>query len=218
MDSNNRVLVIAPHALDEMLGCGGTILKAKKAGVLVELIVMCGDGHGRDGERRDANAIVSERLGIRSVRFGGFPENRSDTIPLVDMVTEIEKAKREFLPDTVYVCHGDSLHIDHQKSFEAAMTALRPVPGSSVRNIFGYEIQSSTEWTPNTSSSFIPSRFVDISDTINEKIELMALYGEEMRPEPHARSLKSSEYLARLRGASVGVQAAEAFSVIRQIC
>lgn len=210
-------LVIAPHGLDEVLGCGGAIQRIRAAGRPVDLLVLFGDGTGRDQARRAATEKVVELLDIRSVRFGGFPENRSDTMPLAELIGTVEAAVRELQPEAVYVSHGGSLNIDHQNCFKAAVTALRPVPGSSVRAVYTYEIQSSTDWAPHSMGPFLPTRYVDISDGLDTKLAALRLYGEEMRPPPHARSLASAEQLARRHGAVIGVAAAEAFCVIREI-
>lgn len=210
------VLVIAPHALDEVLGCAGVMALATNAGRQVHVLVLCGDGSGLDGKRRDAAAKAAILLGAAPPRFAGFPENKSDTVALGDIVSVIEKTSQELRSSTVYVSHGGNLNIDHQTAFRAAATALRPVPGSPVAEFFGYEIASSTDWAPHGfGEDFRPSRFVDIGAVIDRKLEALALYAFDMRDEPHARSIKSLEMLARTRGATVGVEAAEAFSVLR---
>ncbi|MDA8637308.1 PIG-L family deacetylase [Rhodospirillales bacterium] len=211
------MLIIAPHALDEVLGCGGTIQKAHLAGANMDLLIMFGDGKGRDEARRHSNKKVSELLGIRSVTYAGFPENMSDTVPLSELIQSIEGAQKRINPKVVYVCHGGGLHTDHKACFSATMTAFRPLPGSSVREIYAYEVQSSTEWALDAADTFRPVRYEDISDTLPTKLEALRMYGDEMRPPPHARSIASAEQLARWRGSTMGIDAAEAFSVVRQI-
>ncbi len=210
------ILVIAPHALDEVLGCAGVVALAAKAGRQVHVLVLFGDGTGLDGKRRDAAGQAATLLGAAPPRFAGFPENKSDTLALGDVVSVIEKTVQELRPSTVYVSHGGNLNIDHQTAFRAAATALRPVPGSPVAEFFAYEIASSTDWAPpGFGDTFCPNRFVDIGAVLSRKLEALALYAFDMRDEPHARSIKSLEMLARSRGATVGVTAAEAFSVLR---
>lgn len=210
------VLVIAPHALDEVLGCAGVMTLAAKAGRPVHVLVLCGDGTGLDGKRREAAGKAATLLGAAPPRFAGFPENKSDTLALGDVVSAIEKTVQELRPSTVYVSHGGNLNIDHQTAFRAAATALRPVPGSPVAEFFSYEIASSTDWAPpGFGEAFRPTRFVDIGAVISRKLEALALYAFDMRDEPHARSIKSLEMLARSRGATVGLAAAEAFAVLR---
>jgi len=212
------VLVVAPHALDEVLGCGGTIALESAAGRKVHVLVLCGDGSGLDGKRRIAAEAAAKLLGAEPPRFAGFPENRSDTIPLGSMVEAVERLVGEIRPSAVYVSHGGNLNVDHQNAFRAAATALRPMPGSPVTEFFGYEIPSSTDWAPaGFGEPFQPTRFVDVSTVLARKLEALALYAFDMRAEPHARSIKAVENLSYARGASVGLKAAEAFTALRTI-
>lgn len=212
------ILVIAPHGLDEVLGCGGTIARQTASGRKVHVLILCGDGSGHDGKRRGAAAQVAQMLGAEPPRFAGFPENRSDTIALGDFVGVIERTVGEVQPGSVYVSHGGNLNLDHQTAFRAAATALRPMPGGSVSDLCTYEIPSSTDWAPpGMGAPFLPTRFVDITPTLDKKMRALDAYSFDMRPEPHARSISAVEQLARCRGASVGLEAAEAFVVLRQI-
>jgi LmbE family N-acetylglucosaminyl deacetylase len=216
--TNAPVLVIAPHALDEVLGCGGTIALEASAGRKIDILVLFGDGTGLDGQRRGAAKQAAVLLGAAQPRFAGFPENRGDTVPLGNVVDIIEKAVSEIRPSTVYVSHGGNLNIDHQIAFKATATALRPVPGRQVAEFFSYEIASSTDWAPaGFGETFRPTRFIEISSVLDRKLKALELYSFDMRPEPHARSIKALETLARSRGASVGVLAAEAFVVLRTV-
>jgi LmbE family N-acetylglucosaminyl deacetylase len=212
------VLVVAPHALDEALGCGGTMARHEDEGDTVHTLVLFGDGTGRDTQRRINALTAAKILGSNAPRFAGFPENRSDTIPLVDIVGAIERCVNKIKPQTVYVSNGGNLNIDHQTSFKATVTALRPVPGSPVREIFTYEILSSTDWAPvGFGDYFQPVRFVDVGAQIERKIEALKAYGDEMRPSPHARSLEAVTALAKIRGGTAGFEAAEGFAVLRTI-
>ncbi len=211
-------LVIAPHALDEVLGCGGTMAAHADAGDKVQTLVLCGDGTGLDAKRRKAAAEAADILGSEPPRFAGFPENRSDTQPLGEFVKVIEKAVSELCPTTVYVSHGGNLNIDHQTAFRAAATALRPIPDISVTGFFSYEIASSTDWAPvDFGEPFRPNYFVDITAALERKRRALQAYVFDMRSEPHARSIAALENLARARGASVGMIAAEAFVTLRQL-
>jgi LmbE family N-acetylglucosaminyl deacetylase len=212
------ILVIAPHALDEVLGSAGTMALAAECGRPVHVLVMFGDGEGHDVKRRTAARDAAAVLGITDVAFGGLPENRGDTIPLMDAVGIVERAVSTLRPDTVYVAHGGNLHIDHQIAFRAAATALRPAPSQAVRYFYGYEVPSSTDWSPpGLGMPFLPTRFVDISTVLALKRKALEAYAFELRPPPHARALEAVLNLARMRGASVGLEAAEAFSVLREI-
>lgn len=113
---------------------------------------------------------------------------------------------------------GRNLNIDHQTAFRAVATAVRPIPKSPVVEFYSYEIASSTDWAPpSLSEGFRPNRFVEITTTLSKKLAALELYSFDMRPEPHARSIRALETLARLRGTNVGVQAAEAFAIERII-
>ena len=210
------VLIIAPHALDEALGCGGAIARHADEGDQIHVLVLFGDGTGRDSARRIAAARAANVLGSLAPRFCGFAENRSDSIPLVEIVAAIERMAGEVNPKRVYVSHGGNLNVDHQNAFRATVTALRPVPGSSVRAIYAYEILSSTDWAPKgMGEPFRAVRFVDISRQFERKLEALAAYGGEMRPAPHSRSLENVRALAVLRGATAGFPMGEAFEVVR---
>lgn len=212
------ILVIAPHALDEVLGCGGTIARAADGGRTVHVLVMFGDGTGHDAKRREAAAAAARILGIAKVEFAGLPENRGDTVPLTQAVGAVEKSVAALGPDTVYVAHGGNLHIDHQTAFRATATALRPAPGQPVRRLYGYEVPSSTDWAPPSfGEPFLPVRFVDIGASLERKRKALEAYGFELRPPPHARALEAVINLAHARGATVGLAAAEAFTVLREI-
>lgn len=211
------ILVIAPHGLDEALGCGGTMARHADEGDKVHVLVLFGDGSGRDAARRQNAARAAQLLGAEAPRFSGFAENRSDTIPLVEVVGAIERCVVELKPEIVYVSHGGNLNIDHQTSFRATATALRPVPGSSVGAIYAYEILSSTDWAPEGfGAGFRPNRFVDITHQLERKMKALETYGDEMRPAPHARSLDAVRALARLRGGTAGFAEGECFSVVRE--
>ena len=213
-----NVLVIAPHALDEVLGCGGTMALHADAGDIVDVLVLFGDGSGADAKRRIAAPQAAAILGTAAPRFVGFPENRGDTLPLGDVVGAVEKAIAELRPAVIYVPHAGNLNIDHQIAYRAAVTAARPAPGQAVKAIYSYEILSSTDWAPPTGSvSFLPTRFVDVSAAVDRKMQALGVYGGEMRPEPHIRSAEGVMSLMRLRGFGVGLTAAEAFVVARQI-
>jgi LmbE family N-acetylglucosaminyl deacetylase len=211
------VLVIAPHGLDEALGCGGAIARHADEGDSVHVLVLFGDGSGRDAVRRANAQKAAKILGAQPPRFAGLPENRSDTIPLLDIVGAIENCAADLKPQVVYVSHGGNLNIDHQTSFRATVTALRPVPDSSVRAIYAYEILSSTDWAPGGfSAPFQPNRFVDIGLQLDRKLKALEAYGDEMRLAPHARSIEGVRAHARLRGGTAGFAAAEAFALLRE--
>jgi LmbE family N-acetylglucosaminyl deacetylase len=163
---------------------------------------------------RQANAL----LGVNSVVLHQLPDNRMDSMDLLDVVKQVESEVARVQPDVIYTHHAGDLNIDHRIVNESVLTACRPQPGHSVKTILFFEVASSTEWRTNGHSlSFAPNWYVDISKTLDLKLKALARYQSEMRPWPHARSVEALEYLARWRGANIGSTAAEAFVLGRTI-
>jgi LmbE family N-acetylglucosaminyl deacetylase len=215
--TTESVLVVAPHGLDEVLGCGGMIARQAGTGALVTTMILFGDGEGHDASRRRAAETTAELLGAGQTVFSGFPENRSDTIPLVEIVAAIEVKVRDLCATTVLLPSPASLNVDHRNSFQAGVTALRPTPSLPVTRILAYEIISSTDWAPQMHwDVFRPNVFVDIAEFVSLKEKALQLYGDDMRAPPHARTIESVAGLAKLRGATVGMFAAEAFELVRE--
>jgi N-acetylglucosamine malate deacetylase 1 len=182
----------------------------------VQTLVLCGTGI--DAKRRTAAAEAAAILGCAAPRFAGFPENRSDTVPLGQVVAAIERVVATLRPATVYVSHISNLNVDHQTAFRAAATALRSMPGAPVTGFYAYETASSTDLAPlGFGEAFQPNHFVEITAMMERKRQALQAYAFDMRGEPHARSIAAVENLARARGASVGMDAAEAFFVVRQL-
>lgn len=216
--AGRSVLVVAPHGLDEVLGCGGTMARHAAGGDRVCILILSGDGTGRDEARRAAAGKAAALLGAQAPEFCGLPENRLDTMALSEVVGRIEDAVRRHGPGTVYVSHGGNLNVDHQIAFRAAATAIRPAPGQPVAQFYAYEVPSSTDWAVDgIGAAFRPQRFVDIGGYLGRKKSALELYGDEMRPSPHARSIEAVLGLAARRGAEIGLQAAEAFMVLREL-
>lgn len=216
-----NVLVVVAHPDDEVLGCGGTIaLHAKGGDVVYVLFLTSGVGSRKETtveelpKRAEAAGLAHSKLRVHHIKTCGFPDNQLDDESILIIVQDIEEVIQVCNPSVVYTHHAGDLNVDHQICHRAVMTACRPLPGSNIRRIYGIEVLSSTEWG---SIPFVPTRFVDISTTMSLKMEALRAYDEEMRPFPHARSYEAVEALAKLRGASVGLQAAEAFVVLRDI-
>jgi LmbE family N-acetylglucosaminyl deacetylase len=219
----DRVLIVAAHPDDEVLGCGGAIARHADRGDAV-LIVFAADGEtSRTGGekrlsgRRDCARKAADILKAREPLFFDFPDNRMDTVPLLDVVQQLEKVVADFQPTIAYTHHGCDLNVDHRVVHQATITALRPMPGRPTRGIFAFEVPSSTEWAVAPPSAFLPTRFVDISSVLDRKIAALKCYEVEMREFPHSRSIESLRALAAWRGASVGLTAAEAFLTLRWI-
>ena len=225
-----KYLVIAAHPDDEVLGCGGSMAKWAKEGHEVHVLILAEGSTSRDKQRDRASrteelsllAQSAKRatyiLAVESVELLDYPDNRMDSIDLLDVVKEVEKKNEELKPDVVVTHHGGDLNIDHRVIHQAVITACRPQPGQTVKRILSFEVPSSTEWqSPSSGNPFVPNWFEDISDTLELKIKALEAYESEMRKWPHARSIKALEHLARWRGATVGAEAAEAFMLVREI-
>jgi LmbE family N-acetylglucosaminyl deacetylase len=221
---SRTILVVAAHADDEALGCGGTIARHVTEGDRVHLVLMADGVHSRSGaspvdveQRLSAAAAAQKILGIGEVHYLGFPDNRMDSLPLLDIVQALEPVLQALSPQVVYTHHHGDLNIDHRITQQAVMTACRPQPGHSVKEIYGFEVLSSTEWTSPHHDPFLPNLFIEITAQLQTKQRALDVYAEELRPVPHSRSMEHVEALARHRGYSVGVEAAEAFVVYRLI-
>ena len=172
---------------------------------------------GKIAVRREQAAKACEILGAERPRFLNFPDNRMDTVPLLDVAKAVEDEIADLQPTIVYTHHGGDLNVDHRMIHQAVLTACRPQPGASVRSIYTFEVASSTGWGGLAQPSFMPTRFVNIDRQLDAKRRALKCYADEMRAFPHARSFEAVEALARWRGASVGLPAAEAFETIRDI-
>ena len=222
----NIVLIIAAHPDDEVLGCGGASAWHVANGDRVHVVIVAEgatsreiDGDASSHEKsvdalKNAAGNAAVVLGTTPPRFLGLPDNRLDSVDLLDVIKPIEKIVEELRPVIVYTHHAGDLNIDHRVVHQAALTACRPLPGSPVRAIYAFETVSSTEWASPEALSFRPTRFIDISGQIDKKRVALAAYDMEMRPSPHARSMDNVAALATHRGACVGLGAAEAFQVI----
>jgi LmbE family N-acetylglucosaminyl deacetylase len=217
-------LVVAAHADDETLGCGGTIARHVSEGDTVHVMIMTnGVGARGDGdekaikERQEAFHKAMSILGVQKTYENDFPDNRMDTFPLLEITQSVEKVIKKIEPSIVYTHHYGDLNIDHQITHKAVITACRPIPQSSVKEIYSFEVLSSTEWSDINSSFFRANKYMDISNYIDVKLKAIDVYHVEMRSQCHSRSKQNVETLAKLRGFSVGIFAAEAFQIIRTI-
>lgn len=221
------ILLIFAHPDDEILGCGGTVARLIKEGYKAFTLIL-GEGITSRDEKRNRKLRKKELeelktkalqanniLGVEKVFFYEFPDNRFDTVPLLEIVKKIEKIKNEVKPDIIFTHYYDDLNIDHKITYQAVITATRPTKTETVKEIYSCEILSSTEW--NYPLSFNPDTYFDISSTFNLKIEAIKKYESELRDYPHPRSIKGIETLAKYRGIQVGVKYAESFKTVRRI-
>lgn len=222
------ILILAAHPDDEVLGCGGVIAKLADQGANIHVAFLADGVFSRAGDQKNKNNELNDRriaahkacgiLGVKSISFGNFPDNRMDTLALLDVTQVVEQLIYAHQPDTIFTHHAGDLNIDHRRTHDAVFTACRPQRGHPVKTVLCFEVPSSTEWQlPGSTPVFTPNWFVDISDTIERKLAALEAYATELRPWPHPRSRQGVEHLARWRGATVGVDAAEAFILGRQL-
>jgi LmbE family N-acetylglucosaminyl deacetylase len=221
---SKTVLVVAAHPDDEVLGCGGTIARHVAEGDAVHIVFMADGVGSRNGEvaqdlnkRNLAKKRALEILGVTSHHTLDFPDNRMDSLALLDIVQPLEKLVQLIQPCTVYTHHHGDLNVDHRLTHLAVLTVCRPLPRCSIREILAFEVMSSTEWAGPGKHSFEPNVFVDMSGYWLKKSAALKEYDLEMRPEPHSRSVPHLDALSKHRGACVGVERAEAFVLIRHL-
>ncbi|MFC2156796.1 PIG-L deacetylase family protein [Acidobacteriota bacterium] len=225
----NRILVVAAHPDDEVLGCGGTIRRLVQEGNTAYTLIL-GEGVTSRFEKREmadvqdvkklknAAEAAAKVLGIQELFLFDFPDNRFDSVPLLEIIKVVEKTIQNVDPHVIYTHHSNDLNIDHQITHKAVLTASRPVEGQKISEILSFQIPSSTEWAFNKDEKcFQANVFVDIESTLAEKIEALNCYSSEMREFPHPRSIDGVKSLAKSWGSVAGFKAAEAFELIRKI-
>jgi len=222
------VLVVAAHPDDEVLGCGGTIARLADEGRRVHIAIL-GEGITSRADARaqaDAEAVrrlhadaraVGELLGAAGVSLFSLPDNRFDTVPLLDVVKIVERLIAEHRPATVYTHSAGDLNVDHGVVHRAVLTATRPTGQVCVREVYAFEVASSTEWAFGQFGGFRPSVFVNIAESLERKCAAMARYESEARAFPHPRSAEALRASAQRWGSVAGVPAAEAFELMRSI-
>lgn len=217
-----RLLVVAPHPDDEVLGVGGTLARAAAEGdETFVLIVTRGfpprfvvsDTERVQEEARRAHAL----LGVQETFTLAFPAAELNSTPHADLNAEIARIIDEVRPERLFVPFTGDLHLDHQRVFASSLVAARPSSAWSPKATYAYETLSETNWNaPYISPSFQPNVFVDVSAYLETKIRAMQAYTSQVRPSPHERSVEALRALATLRGSTVGVAAAEALVLVRQ--
>ncbi len=224
-----KILVVVAHPDDEILGCGGTLLKSADKGAKIKTVIVSEGVTSRlienlkEKKKKINQRMLSTKKAHNFIKKSevvclNFPDQKLDTVSMLNITQKIEKEIEIFNPDIVFTHHHGDLNLDHKIVNNATITACRPSPKCSVKQIFTFEIPSSTDWQAQGDSlNFAPNYFNDISEYLGKKIKVLGKYKSEMRPWPHSRSYENIKYLAKTRGASVGVKAAEAFRLIRAI-
>jgi len=222
------VLVVAAHPDDEVLGCGGTITRLSQEGHKVYIAIL-GEGitsrcqQQREADQAQVKALhacsqqVAELLRVKDLFLYNLPDNRFDTVPLLEVIKIVEELIQRLQPQVIYTHHGGDLNIDHVVVHRAVLTATRPVAGCPVKEIYAFEVPSSTDWAFEQFQPFQPNIFMDISATLETKLKAMELYESEVRQFPHPRSPEALRAVARHWGSVVGCEAAEAFELIRAV-
>lgn len=224
-----KILVIAAHPDDEVLGCGATSARLVIEGHDVHFAILGEGMTSRKTERAATDATqlanlhahahaAAERLGVKSLTFHKLPDNRLDTVPLLDVVKIVEDLVERILPEVIYTHHGGDLNVDHGVIHRAVLTATRPVAGQPVQEIYAFEVPSSTEWSfQRLEPVFKPNVFVDVTHTLEAKVAAMECYATEARTFPHPRSPEALRAIAMRWGSVAGCGAAEAFELVRSI-
>jgi len=227
-----KIMIVVAHPDDEILGLGGSMHRMIHEFQAAVHVVILGEGLTSRSDQRDVEKWESElqihrlnirdaqkKIGYKSVSIYHFPDNRFDTVPLLDLVKTVEKEKEEWKPEIIFTHHGGDVNIDHQRTFEAVITACRPMQHETVQNIYTFETPSGTEWRASTDPRhFIPNTFISFGiGNLKAKTEAMESYQFEKRKYPHPRSPRALEIRAAYWGHAVGVEFAEPFCLVRSI-
>ena len=232
MFENKKIMVVVAHPDDELLGLGATMHKLIKEHKCIVKVVILGEGITSRSDVRDQKLWEKELLlhkkninkaakaiGYHEVKTYDFPDNRFDSVALLDIVKAIEKEKEDFKPEIIFTHHGGDTNIDHRQTFDAVITATRPMTLEVVKTIIAFETPSSTEWQSfNHPNYFKPNLFLEVSKKdVDAKIKGMESYEFEKRKYPHPRSPEALEIQCKRNGVIVGKNYAEAFMLIRSI-
>jgi LmbE family N-acetylglucosaminyl deacetylase len=229
---NKKILIVVAHPDDEILGLGATMNYLINNFNIYTKVVILGEGITSRSDQRDIKLWENElklhkqniynaqnKIGYHEVSIYDFPDNRFDSVNLIDIIKIIEQEKKSFNPDVIFTHHNGDVNIDHQRTFEAVITACRPMKDENVKTIFTFETASGTEWrASNDPRHFIPNFFVSFdSENLEKKIEAMECYEFEKREFPHPRSPEALKIQAQKWGVTIGRKFAEAFYLVRSI-
>lgn len=221
----NKIIVVAPHADDEILGCGATIAKHLSHGDKVYVIIATNASIGAPElfneesieivrkEAKNAHQI----LGVQKTYFLDFPAPALNSFPEYKISLQLSEIFKQINPNYLYLPHPGDMHQDHKAIYRASLVAARPIENNTITHIYCYETLSETDWSPLQESNFIPNHFVDVGQVFEKKLQAMQSFESQLKEFPNSRSLENIEALAKLRGATIGTERAEAFMVERQI-
>jgi N-acetylglucosamine malate deacetylase 1 len=218
-----KTLVIAPHPDDEILGCGGTLLRRKAEGAELGWLIVTGISEKagwpveRVQEHQTEISNIGKLLGFDKVYELCLPPARLDTLPLNDLIDRFAAVFKEFKPDEVFIPHRSDAHTDHRIVFDAAAACTKWFRYPSVRRVLAYETISETEFGLDANGAFRPNCFIDISDFLERKLQAVAIYKSELGVFPFPRSIEAIRAIATLRGSTSGFMAAEAFQLLREL-
>lgn len=219
----SRILVFAPHPDDEILGCGGMMLKSIRNG---DDVFVCIVTHATPPVYPEGYSIPAQEaarachswMGVKQTFFLNFPTVMLETVDRYRINEALLNVINQTEADEVYIPHYGDMQRDHQIVADACMVAVRPKYAHRVKKVYGYETMSETAWNaPNVQNEFIPNSFVDISDYLEGKIKALSYYSSQLNPFPDARSFGAIEALAHYRGALMHYEAAEAFMLLREL-
>lgn len=229
---NKKVMIVVAHPDDELLGLGATLHKLIKDYNVKTHVVILGEGITSRSNKRDLDLweeqLATHReniqnaqkaIGFHSTSIFDFPDNRFDSVALLDIIKVVEEEKTKFLPEVIFTHHGGDVNIDHQRTFEAVITACRPMEDEKTKTIITFETPSGTEWrSPTDPRYFLPNLFFSVSQVnLDAKIKGMESYEFERREYPHPRSPEALKIQAQRWGITVGTHFAEAFCLVRSI-
>lgn len=222
--SGKKIAAIFAHPDDEVLGCGGALALHADRGDEVKILILATGATSRGIEQSDYIAKLREQaraasaiLGAAGVSFCDYPDNRMDSVALLDVAKDVEGFLEAHPADVIYTHHAGDMNIDHMVTHRAVATARRPVPGADPVEILTCEVNSSTEWAPPGFEPFVPQDFLEISESLERKVAALECYDGELRTAPHPRSAEGVRALARWRGCQCGYEAAEAFALMRRV-
>jgi len=225
-------MVVVAHPDDELLGLGATMNRLIAEFNCLVRVVILGEGITSRLDKRDKDlcrdqlethhqniSLAGQQIGYQSIGTYNFPDNRFDSVDLLDIIKVIEKEKSNFGPEIIFTHHGGDVNIDHQRTFDAVITATRPMENETVKTILAFETPSGTEWRASTDPRhFVPNFFISVSErNLEAKINGMECYEFEKRPYPHPRSPEALRIQAARWGVAVGQKYSEAFMLVRTI-